>query len=78
MIEGTSHSLAAEPHMHAAYEHWVADDRQQRGDEKIAAEFAARAYAHSNQAAAFSKEAFRPGQMARRDQRAPQIFASRA
>jgi hypothetical protein len=78
MIHDTSHSLAAELHMHAAYEHWVADYRQQRGEDKIAAEFAARAYAHSNRAAEFSKEAFRPKRVAMRDQRAPQISASRA
>jgi hypothetical protein len=78
MIHDTSHSLAAELHMHAAYEHWVADYRQQRGEDKIAAEFAARAYAHSNQAAEFSKEAFRPGRVVSRDQKAPQISASRA
>jgi hypothetical protein len=78
MDHDTSHSLAAELHMHAAYEHWVADYRQQRGEVKIAAEFAARAYAHSNQAAEFSKEAYRPGPVARRGQRTAQISASRA
>jgi|HubBroStandDraft_1064217.scaffolds.fasta_scaffold109048_3 hypothetical protein len=77
MVHDTPHSHAAELHMHAAYEHWVADYRQERGEEKIAAEFAARAYAHSNQAAEFSKEAYRSGPVTMLDQRTPQISASR-
>jgi hypothetical protein len=59
MIHDTWHSLAAELHTQAAYEHWVADYRQKRGEDHIAQEFARRAYEHSDEAAELSKEAFR-------------------
>jgi len=59
MVHDTWHSLAAELHTHAAYEHWVADYRQKRGEAHIAQEFARRAYEHSDEAAELSKEAFR-------------------
>jgi hypothetical protein len=59
MIHDTWHSLAAELHTHAAFEHWVADYRQKRGEDQIAKEFARRAYEHSDEAAKLSKEAFR-------------------
>jgi hypothetical protein len=53
----------------------VADYRQLRGEDIIAAEFAERGYAHSNLAAEFSRKAFRPKPVAERDQRAAQILA---
>jgi hypothetical protein len=59
MVHDTWHSLAAELHTRAAYEHWVADYRQKRGEEHIAQEFARRAYEHSDEAAELSKQAFR-------------------
>jgi len=63
MVHDTWHSLAAELHTHAAYEHWVADYRQKRGEDHIAQDFARRAYEHSDEAAELSKEAFRQGPM---------------
>jgi hypothetical protein len=64
MVHDTWHSLAAELHTHAAYEHWVADYRQKRGEDHIAQDFARRAYEHSDEAAELSKEAFRQGPIA--------------
>ena len=63
MIHDTWHSLAAELHTHAAYEHWVADYRLKRGEGQIAQDFARRAYEHSDEAAELSKEAFKQGPM---------------
>ncbi len=51
------HSLAAELHTHAAYEHWVADYQEKRGKNEEALEFARRAYEHSQEAAILSEEA---------------------
>jgi hypothetical protein len=67
MVHDTWHSLAAELHTHAAYEHWVADYRQKRGEDHIAQEFARRAYEHSDEAAELSKEAFERGPVVVRD-----------
>jgi hypothetical protein len=67
MIHDTWHSLAAELHTRAAYEHWVADYRQKRGESQIAQEFARRAYEHSDEAAELSKEAFRQAPVEVRD-----------
>ena len=50
-MHDTRHSLAAESHTHAAYEHWVADYQQKRGEEEAAQEFARRAFEHSQEAA---------------------------
>jgi hypothetical protein len=57
MMHDTRHSLAAEAHTHAAYEHWVADYQQKRGQNEAAQEFARRAYEHSQEAALLSREA---------------------
>jgi hypothetical protein len=54
----TRHSLAAEAHTHAAYEHWAADYQQKKGEFETAHEFARRACEHSKQAAQLSIEAF--------------------
>jgi hypothetical protein len=75
MIHDTWHSLAAELHTHAAYEHWVADYRQKRGEDQIAQEFARRAYEHSDEAAELSKEAFRREPVAEWDHRSAQSLA---
>jgi len=60
MAHDTRHSLAAEAHTHAAYEHWVADYQQKRGENEAAEEFARRAYEHSQEAALLSREAAAP------------------
>ena len=60
MMHDTRHSLAAEAHTHAAYEHWVADYQQKRGQNEAALEFARRAYEHSQEAAVLSREAAAP------------------
>jgi hypothetical protein len=55
----TMHSLAAEQHTHAAYEHWAAHYRQKRGEETLARKFGRTALKHSMKAAELSKEALR-------------------
>lgn len=63
-MHGTRHSLAAEVHTHAAYEHWVADYQLKKGERETAQEFARRAFEHSTEAAILSEEAFREEQEA--------------
>jgi hypothetical protein len=60
----TRHALAAELHTNAAYEHWVAHYRLKKGDEKVAKEYARRAFERSKTAAALSVEALQeePGE----------------
>jgi hypothetical protein len=78
MIHDTWHSLAAELHTRAAYEHWVADYRQKRGEDQIAQEFARRAYEHSDEAAELSKAAVRQATVGVRDQLSAQRPPERA
>jgi len=53
----TKHALTAELHTNAAYEHWVAHYRLKKGDEKLAKDYARRAFERSRRAAALSIEA---------------------
>lgn len=77
MIHDTWHSLAAELHTRAAYEHWVADYRQKRGEDHIAQEFARRAYEHSDEAAELSKQAFRQAPVEVKDRQSVQRLGKR-
>ena len=58
----TKHSLAAEAHTHAAYEHSAANYQQNKGEHEMAGEFARRACKHALEAAVRSNQALRQTQ----------------
>ena len=51
------HALAAEQHTHAAYEHWAAHYRQNRGEGKLARKIGRAAHNQSMKAAELSRQA---------------------
>ena len=68
----TKHSLAAEAHTHAAYEHSAANYQQNKGEHEMAGEFARRACKHALEAAVRSNAALRQVQNRTESDRAPQ------